>query len=103
MTLFFDATVTPCHRDANEQCARVRFRGNAELPANSAAPPARLTASGHSMQTVGALPSSAFPRFENHMKPLCRACRTMSGPLMALGVVIVTLRRRPPVREGGRR
>ena len=23
----------------------------------------------------------------NHMKPLCRACRTMSGPLVALGVV----------------
>jgi hypothetical protein len=22
----------------------------------------------------------------NHMMPLCRACRTMSGPLVALGV-----------------
>ena len=31
MTLFFDATVTPCHRDANEPCAKVRFRGNAEF------------------------------------------------------------------------
>jgi hypothetical protein len=33
--------------------------------------------------------SALVQRFQgsNHMKPLCRTCRTMSGPLVALGVV----------------
>jgi len=41
------------------------------------------------MSPEGMVAMGLVQRFQgsNHMKPLCRACRTMSGPLVALGVV----------------